>query len=186
MASVVKGRSKQATVLRTIRMSSTLDEALTKDATIKKIGKNALIVSILNKYVEWDSIVSNLGYLSVPSEMISNLIRGLDKNSISSIARTVSKTVASSLPFWFGSADLDSVLKYIVTSVKYTGAGLQQRIEKQGKVTRIIVYQPFDENGAAWAKAFNSGLIENVLGYPPKIVEHANSIETIIESKDAT
>lgn len=184
MASVVKGRSKQATVLRTIRLSPTLDGALTKDATIKKIGKNALIVSILNKYVEWDSIVTNFGYLSVPSEMISYLIEGLDKNSISLIAKTVSKIVASTLPFWFGSADLDSVLKYMDTSIKYSGAGLQQRIEKQGKVTRLILYQPFNENGAAWVKAFNSGLIENVLGYPPKIVEHANSIETIIESKD--
>ena len=59
---------------------------------------------------------------------------------------------------------------------------MKQRIEKEGNVIRIIAYQPFNEKGAAWARAFNTGLIENVLGYPPKIIEHANSIETIIES----
>ena len=57
MTTVEEERRKQPSVLRTIRLSSDLDCALTKEAEKKKIGKNALIVSILNKYVEWDSVV---------------------------------------------------------------------------------------------------------------------------------
>jgi hypothetical protein len=186
MEIIEKGEKRHPTVLRTFRLSASLDDALTKKAAHKGIGKNALIVSILTKYDEWDSVVEDLGYSSIPSEMMARLIESLDKDSISSIAKQVSKSVASSLLLWYGASNLESLLKYMETSVKYSGARVKQRIEKEGDVIRIIAYQPFNEKGAAWARAFNTGLIENVLGYPPKIIEHANSIETIIESKDAT
>jgi hypothetical protein len=183
MALIEEPRKKHVSVLRTFRLSTSLDNALTKDAASKKVGKNALVVSVLNKYVEWDSIVADFGYLYVPGEMLAKLLGSLDKDTISAIAKGVAKKVASSLLVWYGASNLESVLKYMETSVKYSGAHLQQRIATDGKVTRITVYQPFDENGVIWVRAFNSALIENVMGYPPKIVEHSNSIETIIESK---
>ena len=71
-------------------------------------------------------------------------------------------------------------------SVKYSGARVKQRIEKEGSLVRIITYQPYNEVGEAWARAFNISLVENVLGYPPRIVTHANSIETIIDVKDGS
>ena len=120
----------------------------------KEIGKNSLVVSILDKYVEWDSVVSDFGYLTVPPEMIGMLISSLDRESIASIAKAVSKKVASLLPLWYGSADLDSLLKYLEASVKYTGARLPQRIERQGSVVRIIMYQPFNENGSNLGEGF--------------------------------
>ena len=184
MATLQEDRKKPSTVLRTFRLSSALDEVLSKEAERRKLGKNALVTSILNKYVEWDSIVETFGYLSVPPEMVFLPVASLDRDSITSIAKMVSKKVASSLPLWFGSADLESVLKYMETSAKYTGAHLPHRIERHGSTIRIISYQPYDENAAAWASAFISTLIESVLGYPPKIIEHPNSIETIIKLKD--
>jgi hypothetical protein len=181
-----KVRGKQATVLRTFRLGSSLDATLTKNAARKKIGKNALVVSILSKYVEWDSVVEDFGYLSVPPEMIAKFIGSADKDTLSSIAKQVAKKVASSLPLWFGSSDLDSILKYMEASIKYTGARLPQRIERQGNITRVTTYQPFDENGAAWARSFNISLIQSVLGYPPRVIEHADSIETVIESRETS
>ncbi len=186
MATIEEERKKQPSVLRTFRLSSSLDAALSKDAEKRKIGKNSLVVSILDKYVEWDSLAADFGYLTVPPEMIAMFVSSLDKQAITSIARELSKKVLSSLPLWYGRADLDSLLKYIETSVKYSGARLPQRIEREGNVIRIITYQPFNENGAIWIREFNMSLIESVLGYPPRIVKHENSIETIIELKDIT
>jgi hypothetical protein len=100
--------------------------------------------------------------------MVAMLIRSLDVDSITPIAKSLSKKVASSLSLWFASADLESALKYMDTSVKYTGAHLPHRIERHGNMIRIISYQPYDENGAAWVRAFNSGLIESVLGTLPE------------------
>jgi hypothetical protein len=182
----IERKSKHPTVLRTFRLSKSLDDALTKDASRKKIGKNALVVSVLNKYVEWDSAVSDFGYVTVPGEMIGRLVASLDKDTIYSIAKLVSKSVASSLPLWYGSDGVESLIKYFESSINYTGARLPHRLIREGNTIRSIVIQPFNENGSAWARGFNTGLVENVLGYPPKIVEHANSIETIIEIKEST
>lgn len=178
-----KKNHKQPTVLRTFRLSSSLDEALVKDASRKGIGKNALVNSILEKYVEWDAPTSDFNYLCVPYEMVARLINAVDKETAYSLAKLTAKSVASSLPLWFGAANLETVLKYLETSVKYTGARLANRVFREGNIVRIVVYQPFNEKGSAWTRGFNTGLMENVLGYPPRFIEHANSIEIIIEMK---
>ena len=184
MLSLEKEERKNRTVLKTVRLSPDIDKIIARKAASKGIGKNALIVSILNKYVEWDSVVEDLGYTSVPIEAISSLIQSLDKDLAFSMAKRVSKSVASSLPLWFGSSNLNNLLMYFETSAKYGGLWVHHRTEKQGRTIRIIVYQPFSEIGAAWEKGFLTGLVEGVLGYPPKIIQHTNSIETIIEVKE--
>jgi hypothetical protein len=184
MAVVEKAKPLKKSVLRTFRISTELDSALIRNANKKKMGMNALATSIFNKYVEWDCLTEEFGYFTVPSEMVVKLLQSVRKDKISLIAKQVAKRVASSIPLWYGKADLDSLIRYVSTSVNYTGARLQQRIQKEGSLVRITVYQPYDDVGIAWAKAFNTALVEGVLGYPPKIVTHADSIETIIESPE--
>jgi hypothetical protein len=184
MAVIEKEKPRKKSVLRTFRISAELDNALIRNANKKKIGMNALATSIFNKYVEWDCLTEEFGYFTVPSEMVVRMLQSVDKDKISLIAKQVAKRVASSIPIWYGKADLDSLLRYMSTSINYTGARLQHRIEKEGNLIRITVYQPFDDAGIAWAKAFNSALVEGVLGYLPRIVTHADSIETIIESPE--
>jgi len=48
----VEGKGKKKTILRTIRLDRQLDEALDKDADEHGISENALISSILAKYIE--------------------------------------------------------------------------------------------------------------------------------------
>jgi hypothetical protein len=179
------GKKERPSVIRTFRLSSGLDDALTKKAVKKGVGKNALVTSILKKYVEWDSVVEELGYTSVPIDAISSLIQSLDKDSAFSMAKQISKNVASSLPLWFGSSNLDNLLRYVDSAAKYGGVWVQHRTEIKDRTIRIIVYQPFSEIGVAWEKGYLTGLIENALGYPPRIIEHANSLEVIIEAKSA-
>jgi len=49
----IDGKSKKKTVLRTIRIDKDLDDALDKDAEEHGVSENALIASILTKYIEW-------------------------------------------------------------------------------------------------------------------------------------
>ena len=50
----VEGKSKKKTGRKTIRMDKDLDDALDKDAEEHGVSENALISSILAKYIEWD------------------------------------------------------------------------------------------------------------------------------------
>lgn len=51
---IVEEKAKKKTVLRTIRIDKNLDDALDKDAKEHGVSENALISSILAKYIEWD------------------------------------------------------------------------------------------------------------------------------------
>jgi predicted HicB family RNase H-like nuclease len=47
-------KDKKKTVLRTIRIDKDLDDTLDKDAKERGVSENALISSILVRYVDWD------------------------------------------------------------------------------------------------------------------------------------
>ena len=181
-----KEEKGHAIVLRTFRLNMALDDVLSKRAAKEGKGMNALVVSVLTKYAEWDSLVEDLGYMTLPMKVLSGFLAGADKDLVSSLAKLDAKNVASFLPLWYGSSNLENLLKYLETGVKYSGAGWQQRIERRDNVVRIIVYQPYGENGAIFVRVFYTTLIEAILGYPPKIVVQANSIETIIETQRLT
>jgi hypothetical protein len=51
---IVEEKAKKKTVLRTIRIDKNLDDALDKDAEEHGVSENALVSSILAKYIEWD------------------------------------------------------------------------------------------------------------------------------------
>ena len=55
-----EGKQKRKTVLRTIRIDKELDDALYKDAQENGINENALISSILVKYIEWIDMLKRL------------------------------------------------------------------------------------------------------------------------------
>ena len=124
---LARGETKKPrTVLRTLRISSALDDALTSKAARNKIGKNALLVSVLSRYVEWDSGAEDLGYMMVPYQMIAELLGNLEKDAVASIAKRVSKSVASSIPLWFGSADVDRLAQV---------HGYQRQIQRRASKT---------------------------------------------------
>ena len=71
-------REKKKTILRTIRIDKDLDYALDKDANEHGVSENALISSILAKYVEWDRYAEKFGRVSLPHEALKLLSRQLN------------------------------------------------------------------------------------------------------------
>jgi len=69
-----EGKAKKKTVLRTIRIDKDLDDALDKDAEEHNVSENALISSILAKYIEWDRYAEKFGRVSLPNEALRAII----------------------------------------------------------------------------------------------------------------
>ena len=70
----VQRKEKRKTVLRTIRIDRELDDALYKDAQENDINENALISSILVKYIEWDRYAKKFGHIVFPKEALKSII----------------------------------------------------------------------------------------------------------------
>ena len=78
----VEGKSKKKTVLKTIRMDKDLDDALDKDAEEHGVSENALISSILAKYIEWDRYAEKFGRVSLPSEALKAIIEATEQDKL--------------------------------------------------------------------------------------------------------
>jgi hypothetical protein len=89
----IEGKGKIKTVLRTIRIDKDLDNALDKDASEHGISENALISSILTKYIEGDRYAEKFGRVSLPSEALKAIIGATDPDKLRSAAEEFTASV---------------------------------------------------------------------------------------------
>ena len=89
----VEGKSKKKTVLKTIRIDRDLDEALDKDAEEHNVSENALISSILAKYIEWDRYAEKFGRVSLPNEALKAIIEATEPDKLGTAAEEFAASV---------------------------------------------------------------------------------------------
>lgn len=70
---IERAKKSKKTVLKTIRIDKELDDALYKDAQENDINENALISSILVKYIEWDRYAKKFGQ-SEPDKSLCSIL----------------------------------------------------------------------------------------------------------------
>jgi hypothetical protein len=75
-------KERKKTILRTIRIDKDLDDTLNKAAKENGVSENALISSILAKYVEWDRYSQKFGFVSLPSEALKAIIEATEPDKL--------------------------------------------------------------------------------------------------------
>ena len=63
-----------ATKITTVRISRDLYNSISTDANNEGIGFDTLLNRILRKYVEWDKPANGIGVLSVPRDMVVEVL----------------------------------------------------------------------------------------------------------------
>ena len=92
----VEGKGRKKTILRAIRLDKELDEALDKDAEEHGVSENALISSILSKYIEWDRYAEKFGRVSLPSEALKAILEATEQDRLSMAAEEFAASEAGS------------------------------------------------------------------------------------------
>jgi hypothetical protein len=90
---IVEGTGKKKTVLRTIRIDKDLDDALDKDSEEHGVGENALISSVLTKYIEWDRYAEKFGRVSLPGEVLRAIIEATEPGKLRTAAEEFEESV---------------------------------------------------------------------------------------------
>jgi predicted transcriptional regulator len=164
-------REKKKTILRTIRIDKDLDDALDKDANEHSVSENALISSILAKYVEWDRSAEKFGRVSLPHEALKAIIEATEPDKL----RTAAEEFATSVPkdyimFAYKKLDLEACLLHLSFLSRYAGMfKYELRIERERNYI-ITIHHKFGEKWSYWLKeSISYGLFKNILGITPKI-----------------
>lgn len=174
----VEAKGKKKTVLRTIRIDKDLDDALDKEAESRGVSENALIYSILAKYIEWDRYSEKFGRVSLPSEALKAIIEATEPDKL----RTAAEEFTASVPkdyimFHYRKLDVDACLLHLSFLSRYAGMfKYELQIERERNYV-VTIHHKFGEKWSYWLKeAISVGLFKNVLGILPKTHVSKNSV----------
>ena len=171
-------KERKKTILRTIRIDKDLDDTLDNAAKENGVSENALISSILAKYVEWDRYSQKFGFVSLPSEALKAIIEATEPDKL----RTAVEEYATSVPkdyimFRYKKLDIETCLLHLSFLSRYGGMfKYELQIERERNYT-VTIHHKFGEKWSYWlSQAISIGLFKNILGIAPKIHLSKNSV----------
>jgi hypothetical protein len=160
---------KKKTILRTIRLTEEVDDLLEKDAQKQTMSVNALISKIMTKYVEWDSHVEKLGYVSIANSMLKRLMDAVSDEGLEKIARDFSDDQrVRTIALWaFRKVSTETILQTISLVGKYGGVWLTD-VKCDGECV-ITFHHALGAKGSTFTKYYVDSLVKNEFGTKPKI-----------------
>jgi hypothetical protein len=163
-------KGKKKTILRTIRIDKDLDDALDKDAKEHGISENALISSILVKYIDWDRYIEKFGRVSLPNDALKIIMAAIDDEKLKTAAQEFAESVPDYIMFRYKKLDIEACLLHLSFLSKYAGMfNYELQIEHERSYT-ISIHHKFGEKWSYWLKeSISIGLFKNILGINPKV-----------------
>jgi len=165
------GKEKKNTVLRTIRIEKDLDDALNKDARELGVSENALISSILAKYLDWDKYSEKFGRVSLPNEAVKAIIEATEADKLTRAAEEFATSVPKDyIMFRYKKLDIETCLLHLSFLSKYSGMFQYELQIEQERNYIVTIHHKFGEKWSYWLKeSISNGMFKNILGITPKI-----------------
>jgi hypothetical protein len=128
-----------------IRIDSNLSDKLHEKCIEQKISLNTLINHILEKQVNWNELITELGWIPMFRSTFRDLVDSISIEKIEKIAETTGTSdVKNALNYMYGYITLDSILdlfkkRFLSMNVKY------RAMEIKGK-NKIIIQHDLGKN----------------------------------------
>jgi hypothetical protein len=150
---------RKPTLLKTIRISETLDNLLKKDAASRRMTTNALIQSILTKYSEWDRFADRYGFISMTHDTLRTIIEKTEDQKLIEASKELGTRVPKDiLLFWFGKMGVAVFLKYLALLSDYARYA-DFEIAEDGLKYTVTVHHNLGPKWSIYLKGFlESGL----------------------------
>lgn len=170
------------TILKTIRISEDIDSLLKKDAASKRTTTNALIHSILTRYLEWDRFAERYGFISVTQETFKTILDKIDEEKLAEASRELGAKVPKDiLLFWYGKTGISGFVKYLSLLSDYaTFAHFE--VTRDGSKYLVTAHHNL---GAKWSNYLKS-FLETALKTTTGIVGEAETSRNSVSLSFAT
>ena len=138
---------------------------------------NALISSILNRYVEWDRYAERFGFVTIPRDGFRNLIEAVDENKLNDPGfnlRLATRWREMAL-LWFKRGDLESLIRYFAFQMRY-GRMADLEVETSPEGDTISIHHDL---GRKFSLLLSRGIEENLgsnTNIKPKLSVEENAL----------
>jgi len=177
-------RARYKTRLRTIRLPVSVDSALEEEAEKRAMTMNSFLVSILERYTEWDLLAEKFRFITFPMELVQeeySLIK--DRDALRRLAREQgSKGPKELILFWFKEVSLESFLKYLTLQSKFQYYAQYEVVHRNEKIIIIAKHQ-LGPNWSVWLSAYLEEAIKSTLGVVPHTESTDNTVKIEFEKR---
>lgn len=169
-------RGIRKTVLKSIRMTESEEAILQKDAESKGITFNALVSSLISRYIEWDRLADRYGFVALPRQSFRYLISLLDEEQLEKFGKETGSSNASAITsFWFKSLDSQTFLRFLAVYSKYTKIW-DYEVGRQGANFVLTVHNDISPAYSLVHRQYIDQAIRNIVGAVPKIEDKGNAV----------
>jgi len=128
-----------------IRIDSKLSSKLHEKCEEQKISLNTLINHILEKQVNWNDLVHEMGWITIFRSTFRELLDSTSKDTIQKIASSTGSTeLKNSLNYFYGHVNLDSIL--VLFKKRFQSMNVQFRILSFDDKSKIIIQHDLGKN----------------------------------------
>lgn len=169
-------RDARKTVLKSIRMTEADEEVLRKDAEAKGITFNALVSSLITRYVEWDRLAERYGFIALPRQSYRYLMALLDTAELERFGRETGAINAPAIAsFWFKSLGTPTFLKFLAVYAKHCRIW-DYEVGRTGGQLVLTVHNDIDPAYSVAIRSYFDEAIRSIVGVAPKIEEKGNAV----------
>ncbi len=155
--------SNKNTVVRAIRIDSTLDKTITEIAEKKGLSFNLLVNQVLSKYSEYDRVSDKLRFVDIPPSTLRNLLNLISKEEsekIGELSGFSGKNAKQLITLLTGGTDLECFISALKILEKYSGA-FTSEISKNEELGEFKIIMSHNL-GVKWSH-FLKGMISSTL-----------------------
>jgi len=150
---------QRKTTLRTFRFPDELARTLEADAQEQGMTLNALVSSILTKYVEWDAKAAKFGYIPIYKPIFEDLLQAADEASLDRMGRSVVAPMWKEMAtFWFHDSADARILDFLSMRSRHLPY-VQSEVMRDGHKCTIVTHHDL---GPKWSTVLHGALDELV------------------------
>jgi len=164
------------TLLKTIRISEEIDSLLKKDAVSKRTTTNALIHSILTRYLEWDRFAERYGFISVTQETFKTILDKIEEEKLVEASKELGARVPKDiLLFWYGKTGVGGFIKYVSLLSNYaTFAHFE--VTRNGTNYLVTAHHNLGDKWSNYLKSFLETALKSTTGIVGEVETSRNSV----------
>ena len=127
-----------------------MDEQLRREMEYKRLGYNALVTSILTKYLEWDRFAERFGFIQFSVEIFQQFLGWADDERVKEVAIKFGRTAKEAVLFYYKRVTLETLLDYMLMGFKYCYLG---RVQYDTRIEDGVQYLTIRHQfGEKWSK----------------------------------
>jgi hypothetical protein len=180
----VKGKARYRTRLRTIRLPVSIDAALEEEAAKRGITMNSFVVSILERYEEWDRLAEKFRFVGFPMQLVReefSLVE--DQGALRRMGHDFgAKVPREMMLFWFKEVNVESFLKYLALQSKYQGYAEYETIHRNDRIV-IIAKHLLGPSWSVWLGAYLEEAVKSNLDVAPRVEVTDNTVKLEFEKR---